>query len=259
MSMPNIPEGVLNITREQALNLIIASIAMEELGLSHIIEAEGEKLQYILGTLPGSPHCCTRSSKEILEVNKSIHRVLDSVLQNQMLLKGKLEQVLEAAEPYPCPPCPPPPVHHCPCQEFCGMQLCAANRCYLWQKDSFPWTPLFQRGSCICWRKNSPAVLNLYAGRSYGLRFLFSLSSLQPIVKKQETGVIHLWLSQHNNHSELASYRFTLKKGTKTPVTLLECITIPSSAPSGTVQIFFAIESKCPVIVERADLSVWTV
>ena len=39
--------------REDAVNQILSSIAMEELGLSHILNAEGEKLQYILGTLPG--------------------------------------------------------------------------------------------------------------------------------------------------------------------------------------------------------------
>ena len=35
------------------MNQILSSIAMKELGLSHILNAEGEKLQYILGTLPG--------------------------------------------------------------------------------------------------------------------------------------------------------------------------------------------------------------
>ena len=40
------------MTREEALTMIIASIAMEELALSHILNAEGEKLQYVLGT-PG--------------------------------------------------------------------------------------------------------------------------------------------------------------------------------------------------------------
>ena len=35
------------------VNQILSSIAMEELGMSHILNAEGEKLQYILGTLPG--------------------------------------------------------------------------------------------------------------------------------------------------------------------------------------------------------------
>jgi hypothetical protein len=46
-SFPDIPE----ITIENAVGLILLSIAMEELGLSHILNAEGEKLQYVLGTL----------------------------------------------------------------------------------------------------------------------------------------------------------------------------------------------------------------
>ena len=53
MSMPNFPTISPAITREDAVNQILSSIAMEELGLSHIINAEGEKLQYVLGTLPG--------------------------------------------------------------------------------------------------------------------------------------------------------------------------------------------------------------
>ena len=53
MSMPTFPVVDPPIDREDAVNQILSSIAMEELGLSHILNAEGEKLQYILGTLPG--------------------------------------------------------------------------------------------------------------------------------------------------------------------------------------------------------------
>ena len=53
MSLPSFPKVDPPIERENAVNQILSSIAMEELGLSHILNAEGEKLQYILGTLPG--------------------------------------------------------------------------------------------------------------------------------------------------------------------------------------------------------------
>ena len=99
--------------------MIIASIAMEELALSHIINAEGEKLQYILGTLPGTKPCAC--PQDVLAVNKSVASLLDVVAQNQMLLKSKLEKVLEACPP-PCPtPCPPP---HGPCPPPFGPRPC---------------------------------------------------------------------------------------------------------------------------------------
>ncbi len=45
MSFPNIPNisPTIAITREDAINLLLTSIAMEELGLSHIFDAEGGK------------------------------------------------------------------------------------------------------------------------------------------------------------------------------------------------------------------------
>ena len=122
------------MTREEALTMIIASIAMEELALSHIINAEGEKLQYILGTLPGAKPRAT--PQDVLEVNKSVASLLDVVAQNQMLLKSKLEKVLGACPPLtpPCPPpkpCPPePPIcGPCPPPPTYGPEICPPSGC----------------------------------------------------------------------------------------------------------------------------------
>ena len=101
MSMPKFPEIKPPIKLEDSLSLILTSIAMEELGLSHIINAEGEKLQYVLGTLPNSnKDPCSKkiSIEEILAVNKSVKSLLDSVTQNQVILKSKMECALSAIE-----------------------------------------------------------------------------------------------------------------------------------------------------------------
>ena len=93
MSLPTFPNS--NITRDDAINQILSSIAMEELGLSHILNAEGEKLQYVLGTLDGVSGPVP-SVEEILAVNDSIQKTLQATMQNQIVLKAKMAGALDA-------------------------------------------------------------------------------------------------------------------------------------------------------------------
>ena len=97
MSFPSIPDvdASINITIEEAVNLLLASIAFEELGLAHIINAEAEKIHYILGTLEGqTPPKTPPTIDEILEINRSVDKTLKNVIKNQMLLQFKLEDTL---------------------------------------------------------------------------------------------------------------------------------------------------------------------
>lgn len=96
MSQANLPNITPDITlsRTESLDLIIASIALEELALAHILNAEAEKIQYVLGTLPGLSPAATISN--VLAVNESVNCVLQSATQKQMYLQNKLKQVLQA-------------------------------------------------------------------------------------------------------------------------------------------------------------------
>ncbi|HJV46421.1 MAG TPA: hypothetical protein VJ824_11940 [Bacillota bacterium] len=106
MSMPQIPTivaGTINISRQEVINLLLASIAMEELSLAHIVNAEAEKIQAVLGTLPGGPssvHATTFG--DLLQIDRSVGSILRDVIKKEMLLQFKLEDVLEILEPPTC-------------------------------------------------------------------------------------------------------------------------------------------------------------
>lgn len=113
MSMPEFPVPNPEMTQEQALHMILSSIAMEELALSHVINAEGEKIQYALGSHGNTS--CPADMADILAVNQSVTSLLEMVMQNQLLLKNKMEKVLEHLPKPPAPPVPPcPPEPPCP-------------------------------------------------------------------------------------------------------------------------------------------------
>lgn len=94
MSQPNYPNIDPPLTRDGSVNQIISSIAAEELSLSHILNAEGEKLQFVLGTLPGLNGGA--DIDDVMDVNKSVQRTLDEITQQQLMLGAKLSSALGA-------------------------------------------------------------------------------------------------------------------------------------------------------------------
>lgn len=99
MSMPNIPNlnPNIEIDRNDAINIILSSIGMEELSLSHLLNAEAEKIQFALGTLEtaqGQP----ASFEQILETNRQAGKMVRDVIKNQMLLAMKMEDTVDLAE-----------------------------------------------------------------------------------------------------------------------------------------------------------------
>jgi len=108
MSLPKFLNSSDIPTIEQAIASIVVSIAMEETALSHIMEAESEKINYVLeATKDGG------DIDKLLEVNESVADVMESIVKLQAILKEKLEVAINYAPP--TPPDPPAPDPSPPC------------------------------------------------------------------------------------------------------------------------------------------------
>jgi len=95
MSLPQFPDVTHDFSLDESVFQILSSIAMEELALSHIINAEGEKIQYVLGTLPGvAPPKYPPSINDLVRINESVKDMLSSVSMSQMFLFGKMSTAL---------------------------------------------------------------------------------------------------------------------------------------------------------------------
>lgn len=111
MSLPKIPDMNPNVTveRADAINMLLFSIGMEEIGLSHIINAEGEKIQYVLGTLTdadGNPIPAPEgvTIDTVIQMNETVSSTLKDVLRNQLMLQLKLEDALNIPDQTPPQP-----------------------------------------------------------------------------------------------------------------------------------------------------------
>ncbi|MEG2000960.1 MAG: hypothetical protein RR053_06180 [Evtepia sp.] len=91
MSFPNIPDITpdINITLEDSVNLLLASIAMEEMSLSKLMDAETAKILCVLKD-------CRRDGAilpDAIEINQSVNSTIQNMIKLQMLLQFKLEKV----------------------------------------------------------------------------------------------------------------------------------------------------------------------
>lgn len=83
MSMPKIE--CTHIDKCCAASSILQSIALEETAISHILNAEGEKLQKAI-----SLSC---SQKELIEINESVGDTVDKITNLEIVLKAKLDLI----------------------------------------------------------------------------------------------------------------------------------------------------------------------
>ncbi len=276
MSMPSFPAHGADLTREEALTMIIASIAMEELALSHIVNAEGEKLQYILGTLPGTKPCAC--PQDVLAVNKSVASLLDVVAQNQMLLKNKLEKVLDVCPP-PGPPCPPPyglcpPPHYppacpppaapcpsCPTHgkpdsgQKCSIHLVEQRAGLLWTPGCrFPWQQQERRGACICWNACNPTQVRLSPQKAYAVRCTLTVRAMPPASGQ---GTICLRQTPCGAFTEVQPLRFSLECAGDTPQTLqYAAVLYPRGGGGSTAELSLVLDTRNALCVERAAMNV---
>ena len=113
MSMPIIESS--GTTPCQAYADILESIALQEAGLAHIINAEGEKIQTALGISQDGRNFppMARYIGDLIAVNESVNEMLTKVIKLEMVLEFKLEEVGKLSA-YCKPFCPPP---HMRCEE----------------------------------------------------------------------------------------------------------------------------------------------
>lgn len=82
MGMPVITPGTGS--REQSITDLIQSVALQETALSHILNAEGEKMQAVIA-MPGTSH------EQMMELNASVNKLVNSITRLEMLFHAKLE------------------------------------------------------------------------------------------------------------------------------------------------------------------------
>ena len=70
-------------TRSQAVTDIIESVALQETALSHILNAEGEKIQKVVAMSDVTPEV-------LMAVNKSVESMVGAVSRLEMILQSKL-------------------------------------------------------------------------------------------------------------------------------------------------------------------------
>lgn len=134
MSMPVIPPQPHRPNIYQTTIDLLESIALEEMALSHLLNAEAEKIQKFVCHISA----CT-PAEVLMDFNTVVNETLETVIMKEWLLLRKLEKITrfycrefssKCHSCHPCPPCPPHPPYpphppkHCDSQSDCCDPNC---------------------------------------------------------------------------------------------------------------------------------------
>lgn len=91
MGMPEIPDGKNRPTLDETIIDLLESIALEEMAIAHILNAEGEKLQEVIKRYSFKDLCFDKLNENC----KCTQGILSSLILKEWLLLNKMEKVLE--------------------------------------------------------------------------------------------------------------------------------------------------------------------
>ena len=189
MSVPQFPKKGSMMTRDEAINAILISIANEEMALAHIMNAESEKIRYAINCAK-EKGCGEVELQEILAVNESVARLIEKIIDLETILKNKLaivsEHMKKSCHPHPpCPPVPPcPPDPPCPPSppHRCVSVFTSDSVCRVWNhnKTLFLIEDIFCRNGIHHFRKNGESLIKLPGCKKFKIEI-----ELNAVNKKQ--------------------------------------------------------------------------
>lgn len=94
MSMPSIPEGKYRPSLPETVVDLLESIALEEIAISHILNAQGEKVQEIVKKYD----LCKIDFSQMVYACKSTQEMVNALIMKEWLLYNKLGTVLNIGE-----------------------------------------------------------------------------------------------------------------------------------------------------------------
>jgi len=95
MSMPIVPKQPNRPDLEKTVIDLLESIALEEIALSHLLNAEAEKIQSFLCKFL---ECEKADHMELISFNKTVNSTLSTIVMKEFLLLRKLETTLQITE-----------------------------------------------------------------------------------------------------------------------------------------------------------------
>lgn len=94
MGMPQIPDGKNRPTFDNTIIDLLESIALEEMALSHVMNAEGEKLQETIKRYAAQDLCFCQLESSC----KTTQSMINSLIMKEWLLLSKMNAIIEAKQ-----------------------------------------------------------------------------------------------------------------------------------------------------------------
>lgn len=107
MGMPQIPENINRPSFDELIIDLLESVALDHMALSHLINAEGERLQELI-----NKYACNEIEYCQLESScLTTNSLINNVIMKEWLLLNRLNTIIDINKNLgPCPPpCPPSP------------------------------------------------------------------------------------------------------------------------------------------------------